>query len=133
MTVGRTAVFALGLASVFWMGATAQQEMRPRPGPGSGSMDVNVINRPVVGASQAGEWRVTLSQPAEVKIANQPTVALAGPSFLRPGGAYRVTWADGHAETVTAVQSAGGGWVQVRHDAGARWINLAAARAVEAQ
>lgn len=95
----------------------------------AGRPEVVVANAPVVDARQLGAWRVALD--------GTPWVALTGPGFLEPGGAYRVTWAGtGRTERVRIVASRGGGWFEVQAaDApagkGTRWINAGAAAAIE--
>ena len=113
---------AAGIA-LLWAGVSAQQESRMKPGPGSGVMNVvgivDIGNVPVVHATQRGDWQVSL--------ANSPTVRVGGPDFVVKGRRYRITWIPGEQETVE-VAEVNGSWVRV---GGGRWINLAAARAVE--
>lgn len=132
MGTATTAALAIGAAGAIWIGVAAQQEMLPRPGPGSGRVDVNVINRPAVEASQSGDWRVALVEPADVRIVNQPQVTMAGPAFMQAGRKYRVTWADGQTESVAVAAVQGAGWVQVETTGRDRWLNAAVAREIEA-
>ncbi|HJR60004.1 MAG TPA: hypothetical protein VJ813_11415 [Vicinamibacterales bacterium] len=119
---------ALGIAVVSWAGISAQQEMLPKPGPGSGVThvlgSVEVKNAPEVHAAQRGDWQVAINNTPSVRVSE-----VAGPSFIRPGQRFQITWADGQTETVTASAAARDGWVQVGETPG-RWINLANARAV---
>lgn len=122
-------VVALAAVGLVWAGASAQQETRPAPGFGSGEMTVrgtvDVANVPDVNAAQRGEWHV--------EIGNTPTVVVAPPDFATKGSRYAITWPDGQQETVTIADSGRGEWVQVQGSGGGgrRWVNLAAARAVE--
>lgn len=108
---------ALAAAVLIWIGVSAQQqEMLPRPGPGSGILDVR--------------GTVSIAGAPEVRVTNIPSVTVTGPTFLRTGTRYTITWPTGEPETVTVLETGPwGGWVRV---AGARWINLDAALAVEA-
>jgi hypothetical protein len=125
-------LLAVAAAGLVWIGVSAQQqEMLPRPGPGSGVVDVRGT------VSLAGVSEVRLSDVPDVNIVNMPAVRIAevppvkidGPSFVKPGGRYLVTWAAGEQETITVTAVAqGGGWVQAGTS---RWINLDHARAVE--
>lgn len=127
MRAGLT-VAACGLAAVLWAGVSAQQqEMLPKPGPGSGVTNVtgavSIAGVAEVKASQHGNW--------EVAIAGQPEVRLASVPFVRPGGRYEVTWANGDREPVTIAATGPDGWVRVTHPQD-RWLNLQNARSVEA-
>jgi hypothetical protein len=112
----------------------AGQQTKERPGFGSGvvlvegSVDVTAVKGAVnvqgtVNASQLGTWTVAVS--------NTPTVAVAGPAFLRAGGRYSVIWSTGESETMSIASLGGGGWVRVA-GTGERWINLTTARSVTA-
>jgi hypothetical protein len=122
MQIKEVVMAAAGIA-LLWAGVSAQQESRIKPGPGSGVMNVvgivDIGNVPVVHATQRGDWQVSL--------ANSPTVRVGSPDFLLKGRRYKVTWAANDQETVD-VTDVNGSWVRV---GGGRWINLAAARAVE--
>lgn len=120
---------AAGLALV-WPAASAQQEVFRTPGPGTGMVtvqgSVDIGNVPDVNAAQRGEWQVAVS--------NVPTVVTAAPDFVARGGRFTVEWSGGERETVTIVAPGQAGWVQVEHPSGKgrrRWVNLAAALAVE--
>lgn len=130
MSMAKTTALAVGAAAAVWVGVAAGQDAQPRPALGSGRVNVNVINTPAVTAQQGGEWRVALAGPADVRVANQPQVRIAGPAFLQAGRAYRVTWADGQAEVITVTALSGDGWVQVGSGS---WVNVAVARAIEAR
>lgn len=130
MSMAKTTALAIGTAAAVWVGVAARQDAQPRPALGSGRVDVNVINTPAVTAQQGGEWRVALAGPADVRVANQPQVRIAGPAFLQAGRAYRVTWDDGQTEVITVTALSGDGWVQIGSGS---WINVAVARAIEAR
>ena len=122
----------LTVLAVLWVGVTAQQEMQSRPGPGSGTMNVNVVNRAQVTATQGGEWRVVLANAPDVQVTNVVPVTIEPPQFVVVGATSRVTWTTGEVETVTVRQLARGGWIRVdTQGAGGRWINLQTARSVE--
>lgn len=127
----RAGTAAVAVALVAWVGLSAQQQMQPRPGPGTGVMDVRVVNHPDVRAVQGSEWLVSVGNTPDVRIANVPTVAVAGPAFLRSGGRYAITWATGEEETITVGELGAGGWIRVQRTGGSRWVNLASARSVE--
>jgi hypothetical protein len=129
----RTAVMmtALGVGALLWAGVSAQQEMLPKPGPGRGVTQVEgsveVKNAPEVHAAQRGDWHVAISNTPSVRVTE-----VAGPSFIRSGQRFQITWADGQTEVVVASGAARDGWVPVGGTS-SRWINLANARAIDAR
>ena len=129
----RRAMIAVSVAAavLVWMGVSAQQqEMLPRPGPGSGIIDV----RGTVSIANVPEVRGTVSIAGvpEVHVTRIPSVTVSGPTFIRKGGQYTVTWPSGENEAVSVVEPGqGGGWVRVATTSGSRWINLDAALAIE--
>ena|SRR5918999_1759173 len=122
-----TIALAITAAAFAWVYVSAQQEMSPRPGPGSGITNVtgsvNIANAPNVRAAQDGEWRVAIGNTPTVRVTELPPL-----TFLRTGGRYEVTWADGTIDTVTVVSLASNGWIEV--DRSRRWINLSSARSI---
>jgi len=121
----------LGVAALLWAGVSAQQEVLPKPGPGSGitrvTGSVEVSNALEVHAAQRGAWEVAISNTPSVRVAE-----VAGPSFIRSGQRFQITWADGQTEVVVASAAARDGWVPVSGTPG-RWVNLANARAIDAR
>ena len=119
------AVVVLGILG--WQLASSGQAVRPTPGPGTGIVtvtgSVDIGDMPIVRAAQSGDWRVA--------VANTPTVALLGPEFLKTPRRYRVTWPSGGTETINAVQLGSPGWARVEGTGPRRWVNLAAAQAIE--
>jgi hypothetical protein len=107
---------ALGAAAVLWVSLSAQQEMLPKPGPGSGITKV-------MGA-------VNISNVPDVRVIEMPRMVLASPPFVRKGGRYAITWADGDSESVTVLDVGEDAWVQVE-GMRRRWVNLRSARSVE--
>ncbi len=117
--------------------AAGGQQTQPLPGPGTGIVPVTVTGPvpvtmagpvqistlPIVNAAQQGEWNV--------RVANEPTVNVGAPEFLKKGGSYSLTWAGGDQEKVVVSQMAPNGWIRTEHEGRARWINLASVRAVE--
>ena len=124
-------IVGMCVTGALWAGVSAQQEMQARPGPGSGVMNVNVINHPAVTAAQSGEWQVSLTRPADVRITNNPNITVSNAYFLARGTAYRITWSGEERETVTVTEVGGGGWVQVQSAGARRWINVSIARVIE--
>ena len=124
-------VVAVGAAVLLWVGVSAQQEMLPKPGPGSGvtrvTGEVEVANAPEVHASQRGAWEVAISNTPGVRVAET-----SGPSFLKKGLKYEITWGDGQVETVTVAGPGRDGWIEVEGPRQPRWINLNSLRAVQA-
>ena len=108
--------------AVAWVTLGAQQEMRPTPGPGSGKMTVDVATLPAIEAVQRGEWKVTVTNPADLRV---PPV-----DFLRTGARYELTWPGGERETITVAEIGRAGWIRTT-GARQRWINTAAARAID--
>ena len=115
---------SLAFAAAVWSGVSAQQEMQARPGPGSGitrvAGSVTIDEMPDVSAKQRGEWRVGIT--------GVPDVRIAGPTFIRQGGRYEVTWPNGEKESVLVAEAGANGWIRVERN---RWVNLEHARAVE--
>jgi len=120
-------VTAIGAAVLLWAVVSAQQEVLPKPGPGSGIVrvtgSVDVSNAPEVQATQRGPWQVAINNVPSVKVAEMP-----GPSFLKRGLRYEVTWLDGQVEAVV-VASARDGWIEV--ESPRRWINVSAVRTIQ--
>lgn len=121
---------ACGLALGLWSVAAApQQEVRPTPGPGSGTMavrgTVDIGRMPELAVSQRGLWQVAVT--------GAPPVTVSGPAFVNKGGRYTISWPSGEPETVTVLDPAQGGWLQVEFAAngGRRWVNAASARAIQ--
>lgn len=126
----RLMVLTLAGGVLLCAAALAQQEVRPTPGLGSGMMTirgtVDVETMPPVAAEQRGEWLV--------HVTNMPAVSAPGSEFVRNGARYRLFWAGGDTETIRVTSAGESGWVQVENPGGGkgrRWINLAAARAIE--
>lgn len=120
-------IIAFCAAAGVWIAVSAQQEVYTRPGPGTGITNVvgsvSIANVPKVMSTQDGEWRVAVGNTPTVRVAEVPA-----PSFVRAGGRYEITWADGTTEAVTAGTIAPNGWIET--DSGRRWINLSTARSV---
>jgi hypothetical protein len=121
---------AAAAAGMLWVGLSAQQETLPKPGPGSGV--TRVVGE--VKISETADVRVVgdvkIANTADVRVVDLPPVSLANPTFVRKGSQYVVTWNDGGTETITIVELAQDGWVEVEARR-SRWINLRAARSVE--
>lgn len=131
----RRIVGAILLAGV---GLTAVSARQGQNVPGLGTGEVTV--KGVVGiantvpVTQSGAWRVGVDGSPEVRVANQPIVWIAPPSFIKAGGRYAITWNAGDTENVTVSGVAGAGWVQVSaSNSSTRWINVTLARAIEAR
>jgi hypothetical protein len=124
-----TLVTAIGAAVLLWAGVSAQQEVLPKPGPGSGitriTGAVEVSNAPSVHAVQQGGWEVAINNTPTVRI-----VETVGPSFLKQGRKYEITWDDGKAEVVTVAGSGRDGWIEVSGPP-RRWINLTSLRTIQ--
>ena len=123
------------LAGVGIAAASARQGQNV-PGLGTGEVTVKgvvgIAN--TVPVTQSGAWKVGVDGSPEVRVANQPIVWIAPPSFIKAGGRYAITWNAGDTETVTVSGVAGAGWVQVTTSGSpARWINVTLARAIEAR
>jgi hypothetical protein len=133
-----TRILAAGVlgGSLIWAAVAAQQEVRPTPGPGSGTMkvtgSVEVSNTPTVEALQAGAWRVTLGETADVRLAAPARVSIHPPGFLRVGGRYTITWPGGEREGCAIEQIGAEGWVRTTAEGRQRWINVAMARSIDA-
>jgi hypothetical protein len=111
-------------------------QVQPVPGPGSGIVtvqgQVDLGKVPPLDVRQGGDWKVSLAQVADVRVANTPTVSIAPLSFFKVGGRFEITWPSGDHETVTIAQLGNGGWIRTTTAAGRlRWVNLAEARALE--
>jgi hypothetical protein len=128
---------ALGAAAlVSTLGAFLYaQEVQKVPGFGTGVVTVagtvDIGNTPLVLAHQAGEWKVVLAAPPDVRVVNAPSVSVPTPAFLRSGSRYEITWSTGDRQVVRVIEVAPGGWLRVESPA-ERWINIASARSVEA-
>lgn len=128
---------ALGAAAlVSTLGAFLYaQEVQRVPGFGTGVVTiagtVDIGNTPLVLAHQAGEWKVVLAAPPDVRVVNAPTVSVPTPAFLRSGSRYEITWSTGDRQVVRVIEVAPGGWLKVESPA-ERWINIASARSVDA-
>jgi hypothetical protein len=124
----------IGVAALYWVQSTAGQ-VQPVPGFGTGTVTVNgeidVRKLPPMDVGQRGEWRVSLANVADVRVVNTPTVAIALPPFLRVAGRYEVTWPAGDRETFAIAQLGVGTWVRASGEGRDRWLNLAAARAIQ--
>jgi len=123
------------LAGVGIAAASARQGQNV-PGLGTGEVTVKgvvgIAN--TVPVTQSGAWKVGVDGSPEVRVANQPIVWIAAPSFIKAGGRYVITWNAGDTETVTVSGVAGAGWVQVTtSNSPTRWINVTLARTIEAR
>jgi hypothetical protein len=128
----RLGLLAGAFAAVVWAGVSAQQEMQSRPGPGSGVMNVSVVNHPAVTAAQSGEWRVSIDNVPDVRVANTAKVSVKLPDFVARGRNYLVIWTAGESEKISVREVGEDGWVQVE-SANPRWVNLREARSIELQ
>jgi len=110
-------------------------QVQPVPGPGTGivtvSGTVDVGNVPSVNAGQRGDWKVAVSNAPDVRVVNTPTVAIAPVQFLKAGSRYEIVWSAGDREVIGVAQLGSEGWVRVNGGGRRRWVNIAAARAVE--
>jgi hypothetical protein len=124
-----TLLAALVFAAPTGRGDAAKHQVQAVPGPGSGVVTVTgkveVVNAPDVGASQRGDWKM------DVRVTNTPTVTLAPLSFVKVGGRYEVLWPNGEKEMVRIAELGAGEWIRVESTR-PRWVNLAAARSIEA-
>jgi hypothetical protein len=127
----RLGMLLAGTVAVTWVGLSAQQEMQPRPGPGTGVMNVAVVNHPAVTAAQSGEWRMSVANVADVRVANTVATTLMVPRFVQTGRMYAITWATGEREQITVRELGEDGWIRVDQSPGSRWVNLGTARAIE--
>lgn len=131
----RVALGAAALIAAFGVFLYAQEAQKV-PGFGTGivtvSGTVDIGNTPLVLAHQAGEWKVVLAAPADVRVTNSPNVSMPSPAFLKSGGRYDITWSTGDRQTIRVVEVSPGGWLRVESTPRERWINIASARSVEA-
>ena len=128
----------LTIASVFTLAVLlcigiAAQQTQPFPGPGTGVVPVtgtvNIANTPSVTASQAGEWKVAVSNAPDVRVVNP--VVVAPPDFLKKGARYGITWPTGNSETLVVAQVGPLGWIRAEETGRVRWVNVATARSIE--
>lgn len=112
------------------------QETQKVPSFGTGIVTVagtvDIGNTPLVLAHQAGEWKVVLAAPPDVRVVNVPSVSVPAPAFVKAGGRYEITWTTGDRQVVRVIEVAPGGWLRVEAAERERWINLASARSVDA-
>jgi hypothetical protein len=112
-------------AALFWVAASAGQDVRPVPGFGSGvvtvkgTVDVGSMPDLSVKAAQAGEWKVSVADTPNVRVA-----ATTHLDFLRQGQRYRIVWAPDQVEEVVVAQLGSWGWIRVESKERRRWINL---------
>ncbi len=125
------------VAALYWA-RSIEGQVQAVPGPGSGVVivqgEVDVRRFPQIAVGQQGDWKVSLANVAEVRVANTPAVAAAPLSFLRVGGRYTVTWPVGETETFEVAQLGGGAWVRAAvADQGGRlrWLNLTVAKSID--
>ncbi|MBA2305730.1 MAG: hypothetical protein H0W08_24285 [Acidobacteria bacterium] len=117
-------VAVLGMATISWAALHGQQEMLSKPGPGSGITTISGV------VTIANTPTVTIANTPDVRVVQMPPMTIASPAFVRKGGRYSITWAEGDREDVTILDAGQDGWVQVEN-LRRRWVNLGAARAVE--
>ena len=116
------------VAALYWA-RSIEGQVQSVPGPGSG---VVIVQGEVDG--QQGDWKVSLANVADVRVANTPAVAAAPLPFLRVGGRYMVTWPVGETETFEVAQLGGGAWVRAAVDdqrGRLRWLNLTVAKSID--
>ena len=125
---------AIAAAALFWVAASSGQDVRPVPGPGSGVVTVrgtvDVGSMPDVRAVQAGEWKVSVANTPNVRVA-----ATTHLDFVRQGQRYRVIWAPDQTEEVVVAQLGSWGWIRVESKtgaAGSTWTRRKASRSVSA-
>lgn len=128
----------VGVILLAGVGVTAVSARQGQNVPGLGTGVVNVKGvvdvANTVPVTQSGAWKVGVDGSPEVRVANQPIVWIAPPSFIKAGGQYAITWNGGDTENVTVSGVAGAGWVQVKtSNSATRWINVTLARAIEAR
>ena len=125
----------MAVGVLYWVQSMVGQ-VQPTPGFGTGTVtvqgEVDVRRLPPIDVGQRGDWRVSLATVPDVRVVNTPTVAIALPPFVRSGGRYEVTWPAGDRETVAVAQLGVGTWVRVSSEGRERWLNLAAARSIQA-
>lgn len=121
-------------AALYWARSIGGQ-VQSVPGPGSGIVivqgEVDVRRFPQIAVGQQGDWKVSLANVADVRVANTPAVAAAPLPFLRVGGRYMVTWPVGEQETFEVAQLGGGAWVRAAVDGRFRWLNLTVAKSID--
>ena len=125
------------VAALYWA-RSIQGQVQAVPGPGSGVVivqgEVDVRRLPPIAVGQQGDWKVSLANVADVRVANTPVVAAAPLPFLRVGGRYMVTWPVGETETFEVAQLGGGTWVRAAVDdqrGRLRWLNLTVAKSID--
>jgi hypothetical protein len=103
------------------------------PGPGTGvvyvSGKVDVDN--VVRAAQAGDWKMTVANVADVRVTNTPVVTLSALPFVKEGSRYEIVWGQSDRESIRVMNAGTDGWVRVESTGRRRWVNLSTARAIE--
>jgi len=124
----------MAVAALYWARSTdGQAQSVPSLGSGivtvQGKVDIGTL--PPIDVSQRGDWKVSLANVPGVRVVNTPTVAVAPLAFLEVGGRYNVIWPAGDRETVEIAQLGSGGWVRAAGEGRRRWLNLAAAKAIE--
>ena len=121
-------------AVLYWVQSMVGQ-VQPTPGFGTGVVtmqgEVDVRRLPPIDVGQRGDWKVSLATIPDVRVVNLATVAVALPSLVRTGNRYEITWTAGDRETVAVTQLGVGSWVRASGDGRERWLNLAAARAIQ--
>jgi hypothetical protein len=128
---------AIGAAAlIIGVGVIAlAQETQQLPGFGTGIVKVagtvDIGNTPLVIAHQAGEWKMVVTNPVDVRVANTPTVSVASPDFVRKGSRYEITWSTGDRQQISVVELGPGAWMKVDAGAKQRWVNLSSARAID--
>ena len=124
----------MAAAVLYWVESMVGQ-VQPVPAFGTGIVtvqgEVDVRKLPPMDVSQRGDWKVSLATVPDVRVVNTATVAIALPPFVKVGGRYEVTWPAGDRETVAIAQLGGGTWVRASGEGRERWLNLAAARALQ--
>lgn len=131
----RAAIIPAALVLVALGAALYAQETKPVPGFGTGIVKVegtvDIGNTPLVLAHQAGEWKVVLAAPPDVRVVNMPNVSIPAPEFLKKGARYEITWSTGESQVIRVLEVAHGGWLRAEAGNRQRWLNLASARSVE--
>lgn len=126
------ALGALGVAGLLWTGVGAQVYRQPDAGTGLVTVagGVEITNTPTVKATQLGEWKVAIANAPDVHVSNTASVRMPPPEFLKARTRYEVVWPNGERESVLFEETGRDGWVRVDDR---RWINVAAARSLEAK